>query len=314
MPTVSFFEGLPPTAELSILIAECKAADGLSPFVHGLRVEEADVVFHARSGHRLVGLALAAFSGKEAGSLGVGVCPEVRGRGIGKALFHRICKSCEDALDGTSLTAWTSWPQQKIKASTMYAREALSYRFGFSLGRRLLRLGIDLPALAPVFQSGYVLDRFRPSLAEAEEVVRVNNAAFSWHPDRSAWTVEQLQEEIVADWVDLAGFFVVRHGEKLGGFCWTKMHEAESPEEKPVGEIFVVCADPVWRGKGLGRALTLSGLAYIAERSARGMLYVDESNLPARSMYAEIGFSLEQVDSCYERPKQKQIASSLLAK
>jgi mycothiol synthase len=71
-----------------------------------------------------------------------------------------------------------------------------------------------------------------------------------------------------------------------------------------MGEIYVVGVDPDFQRLGLGRALVLAGLAWLADAGDTvGMLYVDASNVRARSLYDELGFTRHHVDRLYEKPQ-----------
>jgi mycothiol synthase len=86
------------------------------------------------------------------------------------------------------------------------------------------------------------------------------------------------------------------HGQ-LAGFCWTKVHADHSP---PLGEIYVIAVDPAFKGRGLGRKLTVAGLERLAAAGLTvGMLYVDASNTPAVALYEDLGFTVNHVDRAY---------------
>ena len=86
------------------------------------------------------------------------------------------------------------------------------------------------------------------------------------------------------------------------GFHWTKVHPAGG-QGSPIGEVYVVGVDPGQQGGGLGRALTLAGLAHLRHLGlTRVMLYVDESNTAAVTMYTSLGFSRWSTDVMYRRP------------
>ncbi len=74
------------------------------------------------------------------------------------------------------------------------------------------------------------------------------------------------------------------------GFHWTKAEDG-------VGEIYVLGIDPRAQGTGLGKVLTLAGLAHLAARGLRQVdLYVDESNGRAVALYRSQGFDLARSD------------------
>jgi mycothiol synthase len=137
---------------------------------------------------------------------------------------------------------------------------------------------------------------FRPGVDEAAWLA-VNNRAFAWHPEQGGWDEAILKAREAEPWFDPAGFLLHEEGGRLAGFCWTKIHREEDP---PVGEIYVIAADPDWHGTGLGRRLTLAGLDYLAGRGLTvGMLYVDASNTPAVNLYVKLGFTIAQLDRAY---------------
>jgi mycothiol synthase len=67
-----------------------------------------------------------------------------------------------------------------------------------------------------------------------------------------------------------------------------------------MGEIFVIAVDPAFHGRGLGRAMTVAGLQSLHQRGIElGMLYVDAANVPAVSLYYDLGFTLHHVQRAF---------------
>jgi mycothiol synthase len=135
---------------------------------------------------------------------------------------------------------------------------------------------------------------FRPGIDEAAWL-RVNNRAFLNHPDQGGWIPDVLARRMAEPWFDPDGFLLAWRADELVGFCWTKVH----PGPARVGEIFVIGVDPDAQGLGLGRALVLDGLAYLAHHRGcpTGELYVAASNTAALGLYRAIGFEIVRTDT-----------------
>jgi mycothiol synthase len=137
---------------------------------------------------------------------------------------------------------------------------------------------------------------FRPGLDD-EAWLAVNNRAFDWHPEQGGWDVAMLKAREAEPWFDADGFLLHWSGDRLAGFCWTKIHTENDP---PLGEIYVIAVDPDFQGTGLGRRLVLAGLDYLWRKGMTvGMLYVDATNRPAVKLYHDLGFEIDHTDRAY---------------
>jgi mycothiol synthase len=218
--------------------------------------------------------------------LDVAVAHGARGAGIGTALAGA-------ALDVAprDVTAWSHADHP--------AAAALARRFGFSAVRRLWVMEraaspVDVPAV-----DGATIRGYRDS--DAEEVLRVNAAAFAHHPEQGSMDAANLAERMAQPWFDPAGLLVADAGDRLLGFHWTKQH---SPE---LGEVYVVAVDPAAQGRGLGRAVTAAGLAYLDAHldglhGRKIILYVESDNDPAIATYSHLGFQHTQTHVQYAHP------------
>src|SRR5262249_43826968 len=143
-----------------------------------------------------------------------------------------------------------------------------------------------------------------------DEWVGLKARAFASHPEQGAWTREDLDVREREPWYDPDGFFLAVRDGKLVGFHWTKVHSqaggAAGPapgDEEAVGEGYGGGAGRGRRGAGLGRALTVVGLRYLRSRGlSQVMLYVDESNLAAISLYTSLGFTRWHTDVMFAHP------------
>jgi mycothiol synthase len=65
-----------------------------------------------------------------------------------------------------------------------------------------------------------------------------------------------------------------------------------------VGEVYVVGISPQAQGRGLGKALTLTGLHHLRDRGMREViLYVEADNAPAIAVYSGLGFTHADEDT-----------------
>jgi mycothiol synthase len=167
-----------------------------------------------------------------------------------------------------------------------------------------MRRSLLAPLAAPELPDGV---RLRPFVVGADEpeFLRVNNAAFDWHPEQGGWDAHQMKLREAEPWFDPAGFLLAVDGtDRLLGFHWTKVHGSGAAEHshEPIGEVYVLGVDPAARGMHLGRALTLAGLRHLRDRGLRQvMLYVEADNDAAIRVYEDLRFTRWDTDVSYVR-------------
>ncbi|MDV6012466.1 mycothiol synthase [Haloechinothrix sp. LS1_15] len=304
MPDIRWYSELNPDhrAELIELLRAVRARDGRPEpgpdgglpenLVHGSHVL-------ARSGDALVGYAHLDRGGDSFGReiVELFVHPDHRGRGYGGALAAAVTERAERAL--------RFWSHGDHPAAARIARRA-----GLRRVRELLRMRTELDGQwlgEPELPDGVRLRTFVPGQDEAA-VIEVNGRAFSWHPEQGSLSEQELVETERQDWFDPDGFFLAVDGDgTLLGFHWTKVHppdpqaEAGSPHARAAGEVYVVGVDPSAHGRGLGTALTLAGLHYLAGSGLdQAILYVEGDNPAAIAVYTGLGFRTETTDVQYE--------------
>ncbi|GGP56428.1 mycothiol synthase [Saccharothrix coeruleofusca] len=275
---------------VSDLLAEAERADGVAPVGEAVRLRmrpgargSAHLLARSDDG-ALVGYAHVDLHGDADGNkvAELAVHPAHRRRGVGTALARAVAERAEP------LRVWAHGDQ--VAARELAA--ALGFRKVRELRRMRMSLEAELPA--PRLPDGVRLRAFEPGRDEAA-VVHVNHRAFSWHPEQGAMSVEDLQRKQEEPWFDAKGFLLAVDAEdRLLGFHWTKAHDQR------LGEVYVVGVDPDAQGGGLGRALTLAGLAHLRDSGLREvMLYVESDNAPAVRVYTKLGFTVWDADVQY---------------
>lgn len=274
-------------ADIRAIITEATAHDGVAPVGDQVLRELAhDRTRHllARDGARLVGyLDLAPASDDAPAMAEAVVAPDARRRGIGAALVRA---GLAEGGAGTRIWAHGNLP---AAGATAAALDLVTARELWQMRRPLA----DMPPERPA--DGVTLRTYAGPGDDAE-LLRVNNAAFSWHPEQGGWTEADIAERRGERWFDPEGLFLAFDGEQLLGFHWTKIH---SPD---LGEVYVVGVDPAAQGRGLGALLTLVGLRYLADRlgaEATVMLYVEADNSNAVNTYQRLDFEVFSADVAY---------------
>lgn len=283
--------------EVSALLAAAAAADGVAP------VSEQGLL--ALRGDSPVRHLLALSDGAVAGYAGLtpahdehpamaeaAVAPEHRGRGIGRELVGAVL-----AAGGSGARVWAH--------GKLPAAEAVATRLGLVAARELwqMRRPLATPQLPEVEVPADIVVRHYAGPADDAELLRVNNAAFDWHPEQGGWTESELTQRRAESWFDPAGLFLAFAADDPGrllGFHWTKVHHDEDP---PSGEVYVVGIDPAAQGRGLGRLLTLIGLHHLRDAGlGEVLLYTEADNTAAVRTYSRLGFGPAHIDIAYAAP------------
>jgi mycothiol synthase len=294
--------------EVGALVAAATEADGTAPLSehvllhvrHGGDADAAHLLARAADG-TLVGFAHLDLTDPVGGGAGeLTVHPDHRRRGTGTLLVATLLErtAAAGAPHGDRLRLWAHGEHP--------GAVAIARHLGFSRARVLWQLRRSLLApLGPVELPTGV--RLRPFVVGADEAefLRVNNAAFDWHPEQGGWDVAQVKLREAEPWFDPEGFLLaVDAADRLLGFHWTKVHGsggADHPHE-PIGEVYVLGVDPAARGMRLGAALTLAGLRHLRDLGLRQvMLYVEADNAVAVRVYRGLGFTHWDTDVSYVR-------------
>lgn len=275
--------------------AAATAADGVAPVGDGpLRYlaggDGARHLMATAADGRVIGYANVQSPGTDGASAELLVVPSARRRGVGGRLLAAAIAS-----GGPAVRVWAH--------GDLPAARALAASAGMVRRRTLLQLrrGPEAgPLPATVVPDGVELRTYTD--ADAAEVLRVNAAAFSWHPEQGALDEADFAAQRAESWFDPAGLFLAVPADDPAtvlGFHWTKVHPA-TDTEPALGEVYVVGVDPVAQGRSLGSVLTLAGLHHLAGAGLDTvLLYVEGDNIPALKTYERLGFTRFRADIAY---------------
>lgn len=222
------------------------------------------------------------------------VCPDARRRGTGAQMIGLAMAA---GGSGTRIWAHGNLPPARAVADAL----------GLVVARELRQMRRPLSELPPLQVPPELTLRTYGGPQDDAELLRVNNAAFSWHPEQGGWTADDIAQRRGEGWFDPHGLFLAFDSgdpDRLLGFHWTKVHgDGAGP-----GEVYVVGVDPAAQGRGLGRILTLAGLHHLGQqlskRSQAGavpevILYVEADNSAAVHTYRKLGFEVAIADIAY---------------
>ncbi len=225
------------------------------------------------------------------------VHPSARRRGIGSAMARQ---GLAEGGDGARI-----WAHGNIEAAraTAAALRLVTVRELLQMRRPL----VDLPTVT--VPDGVRIATYSGPADDAE-LLRVNNAAFAWHPEQGGWTEADIAERRGEPWFDPDGLFLAvdETTGTLLGFHWTKVHAASRGEVHKLRSRRGVRRRrrPRRAGPGSWRALTLVGLhssrrGLSASSQSAVMLYVEADNSAAVKTYQRLGFEVSSVDTAYGR-------------
>ena len=226
------------------------------------------------------------------------VRPDRRRRGVGTALI----RAALDRSGGRS----RFWAHGTLTPARLTAAA-----LGLVAVRKLVQMRRSLRDLPEAGVGDGVHIRPYAGAADDPELLRVNNAAFAWHPEQGGWTQDHIDQRRRQPWFDPEGLLLALSEDgRLLGFHWTKVH---GDAAAGLGEVYVVAVDPAAQGRGLGRTLTAVGMRVLAQRLADApdpvvMLYVEADNHAAIHTYEGLGFAVCSVDTAFASPRSGGVA------
>ena len=268
------FDGTPPIAEHVLLHLR-----------HGGDKSDSHIVFE--SDNQVIAYAHLDTTDLIAGpSVEAVVHPNHRGKGLGALILKEAIKVCGDK---TRIWSHGDFPAAKAIAESLKLERLWSN----------LLMSKSLGDIEPV-KSKYPIRTFMPDL-DNQTFLSLNNKVFANYPDQGGWGEDDLKVRLNEEWFQKEGFFVAEDKGELIGFCWTKIHGAHTHSHSggdddhghdALGEIYVLAVNPDYKGQGVGRDLTITGLNYLKYQGLNNvMLYVGVENKPAFNLYKSLGFN-----------------------
>ncbi|RUQ23352.1 RNA degradosome polyphosphate kinase [Kocuria sp. HSID16901] len=328
-----------PTSDLAEKIDDLthtvRAHDGASPFSEQTLVElrraaqnsedaTDPVIVAAYDGEKLVGVAIATApeDPDSTGTVEGTVLPEYRAGGVGRNIAEFLLGNEGLGDAAAQYRVWVHGSGESAESkdySAPLAAAHLAQVFGYTPVRELWKMRLELNPKTRAHIAtkaeehsprGPVRVRsFEDS--DAEAWVRLNARAFADHPEQGQLGVSDLRDRQKESWFRPEGFFLAESlqdstgSPALLGYHWTKIED--QPDGEREGEVYAVGVSPDAQGTGLGRALTLRGMDYLAKIGNDGaespleaiVLYVDADNQAAVALYRSLGFHPWDVDTMY---------------
>ena len=142
----------------------------------------------------------------------------------------------------------------------------------------------------PELPEGFTVRSFVPGQDE-ELLMRVRNASFAEHSGSSQRTLEEIISVTTQPDFRPEGVFFAFEGEAIAGFCFAAIHPDECERRgEGVGHINLLGTMPEYRGRGVGRALLLTGVEYLRREVPVIELGVEGKNSNALALYKSVGF------------------------
>lgn len=219
------------------------------------------------------------------------VHPEWRHRGLSTELLRRVEERAR-LLGGSRLDVMVEDTQQGGRAFL----EARGLRQVHRCWEMVLPNTAHISD--PDWPHGYAFGTFVRNQDEATSV-ELENASF-----RNEWECTSVQLGEIVGFVRSPSFraegvVYALSGGAVVGECWA-WTEDHPPTIDSTGDIWCLCVHPAHCGRGLGRALLLSGVRWLREQGLGAVkLGVDGANDRARRLYESVGSRVARTDLWY---------------
>ena len=212
----------------------------------------------------------------------LGVLPNFRRRGIGSALLEIAHRRCQQSALSYMTTPVHRLPEEGPPEGALFLE-----RRGFKSEHRYWQMRLDDIGRQAKAQwpSGITWRRFEHAERDAQIWARLVRESF-----REDTTAESIVRQISEPGNDPQGYFFAvdaATGKEIG----TSRARIDLYTGTPTGYLGTVGGLPDYRGRGIATALVQHTVNYLAGLGIHSAtLFVEEGNIPARSLYAKLGW------------------------
>ncbi|MFC1864600.1 GNAT family N-acetyltransferase [Chloroflexota bacterium] len=176
------------------------------------------------------------------------------------------------------------------------AAQIVLSRLGFDFVRRFLELRLDMAQTNWQDIDQAALSCRHLKRGEEDKLTQIQNCSFAGTWGYNPNTVETVVYRLNLSHCSPEDVLLTCDGDKVTGYCWTEI----IGERK--GRIFMLGADPDYRGRGVGKIALLAGLAHLKGKGLRvAELTVDSENKVACALYRSVGFEVRASSMWYEK-------------
>jgi len=190
----------------------------------------------------------------------------------------------------------------EIPQDNTVAKSVLS-QLGFRFVRRFLHLRLDIAKVCQQDIEQAALDCRHLQRGEEDKLTQIQNRSFA-----GIWGYNPNTVETITYRTNLSSFspedvILTCDGDKVTGYCWTEITaEGEAAIGERKGRIFMLGADPDYRGKGVGKRVLLAGLAHLKNKGLPvAELNVESDNNVACALYLSVGFEVRTSSLLYDK-------------
>jgi mycothiol synthase len=183
------------------------------------------------------------------------------------------------------------------------AAKALLSGLGFRFVRRFLTLRVRLSGAHLLDEEHATLPWRHLRRGEEDKLTQIQNRSFEGTWGYNPNTVEEIAFRLGLLNRSPEDVILVGEGDRAAGYCWTTVDPAARDSAGTrKGHIYMLGADPDYRGKGIGRQALLAGLAHLKSKGIDVVeLTVDSQNRAACALYESVGFKLWSTSAWYEK-------------